>query len=55
MVEKVIRELTITEPKHYTPPIVATKYIKWVFYNEDSEAHVAEVLCEGFLCRPIGV
>ena len=53
LVEKVQRTLSITQPKHYDPPIIARKYIKWVFYNNDSEAHVAEVLCEGYLCKPI--
>lgn len=50
--EKIEREIPFSTPKEYNPPIVATKWIKFIAHNEDTSDHVFGVLVDGTLCRP---
>jgi hypothetical protein len=50
--EIVQREIApINQPKEFNPPIVAKNFIRWIACNNDSEDHVFEVLCDGFLVK----
>jgi hypothetical protein len=50
--ETVQREIApINSPKEYKPPILAKNFIRWIAFNNDSQDHVFEVLCDGFLAR----
>jgi hypothetical protein len=50
--ERINREIApINQPKEYNPPILAKNFIRWVGYNNDTQDHVFEVLCNGFLIK----
>jgi hypothetical protein len=39
----------INLPKRYSPPILVKNYIRWIAYNNDTEDHLFEVVCDGFI------
>jgi hypothetical protein len=50
--ETVEREIApIDVPKKYDPPIIAKNYIRWIAYNNDTEDHLFEVICDGYLLK----
>ena len=50
LIEKVEREVSVTEPDEFSPPIIARKWIRWIYYNKDTVDHVVGVMLDGELC-----